>query len=54
MTTVKTERTRPIKMVIGGSEVAIYFTVEPNPTVAELVKRVLLDSYLKKSSAYNG
>ena len=43
------EDKKTVKELIGSSEVRITFDAEPNPTVAELVKKVLLDSYLQKS-----
>ena len=45
------EDKKTVKELIGGSEVRITFAAGPNPTVAELVKKALLDSYLQKSSA---
>lgn len=43
------EDKKTVKELIGGSEVRITFAAGPNPTVAELVKKALLDSYLQKS-----
>ena len=52
MATANIERAKPVKMMIGGSEVIISFTVEPNPAVAAMVKKALLDSYLQRSNAH--
>ena len=41
---------KTMKTMIGGSEVRLTFAAEPNPAVAELVKKALLDSYLQKHS----
>ena len=45
------EDKKTVKKLIGGSEVLISFAAEPNPAIAKLVKKALLDSYLQKSTS---
>lgn len=38
------------KMVIDGHEITFSFASHPNPTLAQVVKENLIDSYIRRSS----